>query len=262
MENCDATIPRCGSIEEALVRVGGLLSGSEHEAFFRAHSHRYRFVLRLVREAAPSGGSLLDAGASPGHISALCSALGYDVQAVDLKPAEQFQPRSGLSPLNIFDRFSIPVEAADISAGKLPFRDDSFSVVLFNETIEHLIGSPLPAVRELARVLAPGGRLIITTPNAASLKNRIRLLAGLNVFTPLEVAINVAPYKCHNREYTLAEVEALVRMAGLKPVRATRHNIGEPRAGAAARAARAVYYASTWLWPPGRSLLCVAATKK
>ena len=52
--------------------------------------------------------------------------------------------------------------AADIAA--LPFADAAFDTVVCCETIEH-VSDPRRAVRELARVLAPGGRLFLTTPS-------------------------------------------------------------------------------------------------
>jgi SAM-dependent methyltransferase len=163
--------------------------------------------------------------------------------------------------MNLFKEMGLPIAAADAASGALPFAGGSFGLVLFNETLEHLAGSPLPAMKEMARVLAPGGMLLITTPNAASLRNRINLLLGRNIYTPLRVAVNVAPYKCHNREYTLGEVVELIGMAGLEPVRASRHNVGRPVNGTLKKIAHAAYYAATWAWPPGRSLVCVVARK-
>jgi 2-polyprenyl-3-methyl-5-hydroxy-6-metoxy-1,4-benzoquinol methylase len=44
------------------------------------------------------------------------------------------------------------------------FRDGEFDTVISCETIEHVPNPPL-AIRQLARVLRPGGRLLVTTPN-------------------------------------------------------------------------------------------------
>ena len=57
---------------------------------------------------------------------------------------------------------NISWEKADIQA--LPFANNRFDTVISCETIEH-VPNPRLAIRELARVLKPGGRLILTTPN-------------------------------------------------------------------------------------------------
>jgi ubiquinone/menaquinone biosynthesis C-methylase UbiE len=62
-------------------------------------------------------------------------------------------------------------QIADILA--LPFRDDAFDTVVSCETIEH-VPDPPRAVRELARVLRPGGRLLLTTPNYVGLMGLYR----------------------------------------------------------------------------------------
>lgn len=247
-------------IDAAFKQVEAKLPGTEHEINFRNHLPRYRFLMRLVA-GAHGGGRALDAGASPGYVSALCAAAGLDITAADLHPLQQFPPEMGRRRMNLFHELNLPVAAVDLADGALPFRDGAFHTVLFNETLEHLVGTPMPAMRDIARALAPGGRLILTTPNVASLRNRIAFLFGRNVFTPLEVIVNVSHYKCHNREYTLAEALSLLRGAGLRTVRAGRVNLGEPAGSPAHALLRSVYYAATWLWPPGRSMIFVVAEK-
>lgn len=48
-------------------------------------------------------------------------------------------------------------------AARLPFDDDAFEMVISNETFEH-IQQPGPALREVARVTRPGGRVFISFP--------------------------------------------------------------------------------------------------
>jgi SAM-dependent methyltransferase len=55
--------------------------------------------------------------------------------------------------------------SADVSS--LPFRDASFTLVTLNMVIEHL-DAPAATFAELARVLRPGGRVVVHTPNALS----------------------------------------------------------------------------------------------
>jgi SAM-dependent methyltransferase len=59
----------------------------------------------------------------------------------------------------------------DVSA--LPFADETFSAVIAAELLEHL-ESPDSVLPEFARVLQPGGRLLITTPNPYELVRWLR----------------------------------------------------------------------------------------
>lgn len=65
---------------------------------------------------------------------------------------------------------------ADLDA-QLPFADEAFDGVAMIEVIEHIPRAER-LVDELARVLRPGGWLILTTPNVAHLTYRLRALTG------------------------------------------------------------------------------------
>jgi SAM-dependent methyltransferase len=60
---------------------------------------------------------------------------------------------------------------------KMAFPDDSFDLVFLGEVIEHIYDLP-EAIKEVKRILKPGGYLALTTPNLASWFNRILLLFG------------------------------------------------------------------------------------
>lgn len=80
----------------------------------------------------------------------------------------------------------VPVKVADLNVDKLPFVDNSFNIVTCTEVIEHL-EHYRETIREMHRVLRPGGTLVLTTPNILNLKSRIRfLMFGFhNLFGPL-----------------------------------------------------------------------------
>lgn len=94
-----------------------------------------------------NGGWALDVGCREGAQSQWLRSRGYRVASVDVEP--------------LCER----AIAADANA-PLPFRSGQFDLVWCSEVIEHL-RDPVQFRTEVERVLAPGGRLILTTPNSA-----------------------------------------------------------------------------------------------
>ena len=60
----------------------------------------------------------------------------------------------------------------------LPWEDGFFDVVVLSDVIEHVINL-WPAMEEVTRLLKPGGHVVLSTPNVASLRSRIALLMGV-----------------------------------------------------------------------------------
>lgn len=89
----------------------------------------------------------LDVGCREGTQSQWLERRGYSVTSIDIE--------------RIYERC---IEV-DVDSG-LPFADASFDLVWCSEVIEHL-ASPSAFLSECSRVLRPGGRLVLTTPNSA-----------------------------------------------------------------------------------------------
>jgi SAM-dependent methyltransferase len=102
----------------------------------------------------------------------------------------------------------------NIENDSFPYGSDEFDVVIFAEIIEHLLNDPCSVLREIKRVLKPGGTLILTTPNVARLENITRLISGTNIYDPYS---GYGPYGRHNREYNRHELDQLLRFEGFEP---------------------------------------------
>ena len=102
----------------------------------------------------------------------------------------------------------------NVEKDSFPYGDDEFDLVIFAEIIEHLLNDPCCVLREIKRVLKPGGTLILTTPNVARLENVARLISGANIYDPYS---GYGPYGRHNREYNRHELEQLLKFEGFEP---------------------------------------------
>jgi SAM-dependent methyltransferase len=109
---------------------------------------------------------------------------------------------------------------------RLPYDEASFDSVVCFETMEHFNFNPVVFVRELQRVLAPGGTAYITVPNQAKLRKRIDLFFGRPISTPIPSYYDFADYNngeflgFHWREYLLQEVVELFSRGGFHIERA------------------------------------------
>jgi SAM-dependent methyltransferase len=93
----------------------------------------------------------------------------------------------------------------------LPFADNSFNFATYTDVIEHHEFSPKRVLVEIHRVLVPGGRLILATPNHASIYNRIKLFLGGSVNDEFDyffnTAANAKTYDGYHREFTRSEID-------------------------------------------------------
>ena len=96
----------------------------------------------------PSGARVLDVGAGIGQYRPLFEHCDYRAHDFGLEPATA-------------GHYTTLDFQSDIAA--IPVPDGSFDVVLCTEVLEH-VPEPIAALREMARILKPGGRLLITAP--------------------------------------------------------------------------------------------------
>lgn len=106
---------------------------------------------RTIRQHLFRGARLLDAGC--GRYLEFSRELGADVTAVGVDLETTLETRNVQSPYGV---------RANLE--HLPFPADYFDIVISRSVIEHL-EQPLHVFREFQRVLKPGGKVILSTPN-------------------------------------------------------------------------------------------------
>ena len=115
-----------------------------HDSYWRFHRDLF---LELV---PPPSGRTLDVGCGEGRLARDLAALGHDVAGVDASPTLLAAAREA-SP-------GMELHLAD--AGDLPFAAASFGLVIAFMSLQD-VDDLAGALREAARVLAPGGRLCL-----------------------------------------------------------------------------------------------------
>jgi len=147
------------------------------------HTTRYEWACSFI-----NGCKVIDAASGTGYGAKLLAENGAsEVDCFDLSPDVIHEARKVHSLNNV--RF----EVADVI--HLPSTDHCYDVYVSFETIEHVDGEAF--LREVVRVLRPGGTFICSTPN------RILTNPGISI---TELPFN--PY--HMREYTINELETLL----------------------------------------------------
>lgn len=124
----------------------------------KLHERGGPFV-HFLRQKLGSAGRVLDFGCGPGNITNICKNAGYLMQGVDLSEVmiERARRRSKGQGIG----FSVLESAEPLD---LPFEPGSFDAVISSSVLEY-VSDPLDCLKELSRVAAPGGFLILTVPN-------------------------------------------------------------------------------------------------
>jgi len=128
----------------------------EHAAAPNTHNRVFELVRKYLPDA--DGKKVCDLPCGAGAFSARLAQLGMHVTAVDLEAVEPFY----------FDKSQRVLADANLA---LPFTDSEFDAMISIEGIEHL-ENPSFFVRECARVVKPGGLVILSTPNVDSYRSR------------------------------------------------------------------------------------------
>jgi SAM-dependent methyltransferase len=190
----------------------GRLPGWE-AGYLEYHRRRYQDTLRLLPPGA--GRRLLDVGSFPGHLSALAQARGWEVVGLN-------NTIEGAGAWTEFlarcEARKIAIRSCEVEREPFPVPTASVDAVLFCELFEHLHLNPFHTLKEIFRVLRPGGLLLLTTPNLRRVETLSRLWHGWGPQPPVSRTFReLFPsllYHRHNREYTAHELAYFLAYQG------------------------------------------------
>lgn len=182
------------AIEEHLD--GGPVSKGLRE-YIEMHFERLLDTLNLVHRLLPRGGTMLD-----------YSAMGFFSHAVG-------RLVDGVTQVNVS---GVNFELDDYAER---YGTARFDLCLNTEVLEHLLFDPSQMFACINRMLKPGGHLVVSTPNAVSMANAVRLLNGSapSLWNQLN-ATSKQYFERHNRDWTPFEVATLLQEHGFEVLEA------------------------------------------
>lgn len=161
----------------------------------------YRQVLTCLGQGSER--RVLDAPAGRGALTRLLVDRGYQVSACDIVP-------------EIFEVEEVECLRGDLNE-RLPYGDAAFDAVTSCNGIHrvHFLGR---AISEYARILRPGGRLLVTLPNFVKLDRRLRfLLSGVVSWAATRsAAVTDEPEGRYRHAVSLSEILLALEASGLK----------------------------------------------
>jgi ubiquinone/menaquinone biosynthesis C-methylase UbiE len=223
------------------------------------HDHviqrRMQRCLEAVDRLGPGTGRALDVGCGAGQMALAMQQRGYDTSAVDLS--------LGMveATLKTFADAGASADVREADMRHLPYEDSTFSWVTGLGAIEYL-ADPGEAVEEFARVVQPGGHIVVTSPNP------YRVAFALD---PIGVGIGLLgpPPTGYPRQYiSAAKLRGYASRASLDVVGVLGHGVGPlqvakkpllpPRASIKVSHALERSLPLSWLELAGANLIMVA----
>ena len=177
-----------------------------------SEERRFEALVRLLQPR--SGERLLDMGCGSGWLAERCRQAGARVWAADIALTGVAGARARFPQVPHY-------QVADVY--HLPFAAGGFDAVLLSEVAEHLEDLDR-AFAELARLLRPGGRLLVSVPYRETILEHLCIHCN-----------RLTPANAHLHSFDEAKLAACLRGAGLEPYASLRVNnkvlelIGAPR---------------------------------
>lgn len=171
-----------------------------------AYAARARLIAETVFEEKPA--RILDAGCGRGFYLKLLSFFDFPKKIIGVDLNEKYLARAREITK---DNTCVTVQKASLLA--LPFRNNFFDLIVCSEVLEHITEDAL-ALKELHRVLKPGGTLVVTVPN----KNfpffwdplNWILMRAFNTHVPKDIWWLAGIWADHKRLYTAKKLRHVI----------------------------------------------------
>jgi SAM-dependent methyltransferase len=154
-----------------------------------------RLLIDRIKQIKPTG-NFLEVGCAGGAFLSAARDAGYHVNGVEYSAEAATFART---------HFGLEVWTGDLTGAAYP--DNSFDVVFMGDVLEHL-PDPVTTIREIGRVLNPGGLLVIECPMQT---NTLFSRVGFIVYSVLgrKTTVHLPPY--HLFEYRPASMKYLLQ---------------------------------------------------
>ena len=176
---------------------------SEYDYALFEYYRSAKVIAFLDRAGVAVTGRILDAGCGGGGMPLSLAEEASLVVGID--PAERFQ-EAGVRLRQERGLQNLQFALAD--GMYLPFRDGAFDLVLSHAVIEHVVDAPL-YLREAARVLAPGGRMFLSTAPYLSFAGahlpRLKVPVPLHILAGRKFAFSTFQFLARHAPWTLKE---------------------------------------------------------
>jgi len=163
---------------------------------FEGSSHR--ILIDLVRRFTPKGGTLLDLGASAGHLGAAVRdhfdrTIGFEFEVACIGSLHKIFNEAAITDLETMRRLPTGVDA-----------------IVLGDVLEHL-RDPAKLLQLVRSSLGPAGRAFISVPNIANVTVRLGLLFGVFEYRDRGILDNT-----HLRFYTMRTIRKQIESAGFR----------------------------------------------
>jgi len=165
-----------------------------------------------------TSGKLLDIGLGSGrYLFSIAQVKNYELYSVEHPKMNELLSKQYFQ--DVLAKYKINLKRVDITKEKLPYPDNEFDVIMFNNVIEHMQPADVfPVLKEINRVLKKQGILILETPNLFSLIHRVKAVFGIDFGYDLEEEnMKNRGYPSHIKEYSANELKTLLKNTGFAP---------------------------------------------